>query len=179
MCFQRARGADRRTHRAGSSRRLGDQAGLGFLEEGDDVLALDARKAIEEVVDRLAALEVVEQRLHGTDPERQNQEEEPGSVPNKIDSDRVFAYPRLWYSLQVRSMPSCSGMLGCQPRAARRATSSSLRGVPSGFERSHSIAASAPVARRTISASSAMLRSSPPPMLTSGGWRLLNSAPSL
>lgn len=54
---------------------------------------------------------------------------------------RTSAPDRRWLmkSATVVRSPSASGMRAVQPREARRLTSSSLRGVPSGLEASQSI----------------------------------------
>jgi hypothetical protein len=41
-----------------------DHSGRGFFEEGDDLLSLDGREARQELVDGLAAGEVVDERLY-------------------------------------------------------------------------------------------------------------------
>ena len=64
-------------------------------------------------------------------------------------------------------MPSSSEVRARQPSLARRLTSSSLRGVPSGREGSKLIPPVYPTAAATTRANSAMVMSSPVPILTS------------
>jgi hypothetical protein len=64
-------------------------------------------------------------------------------------------------------MPSSSEVRARQPSLARRLTSSNLRGVPSGLEVSKLIPPVYPTVPATTRANSAMVMSSPVPILTS------------
>jgi hypothetical protein len=55
---------NRRTRPAGFSRHRFDQPVLGFLQERDHLRAIHTGKAPQKVVDRFAAFEIIEQRLH-------------------------------------------------------------------------------------------------------------------
>ncbi len=58
-------GADAVVFHVGSHLGYGfDEAVLRLLQEGNDLLALDQRKADEKFIDRVAGFQVVEQRLH-------------------------------------------------------------------------------------------------------------------
>src|SRR6185312_3180889 len=65
----------------------------------------------------------------------------------------------------VDLMPASRSMRGVQPRAARRATSSCLRGVPSGFDVSKRREPVNPTTCATVSASSLIVISLPQPTL--------------
>src|SRR5262249_8267139 len=71
-------------------------------------------------------------------------------------------------SLYAAAMPSARPTRGDQPSAFSRPTSRSLRGVPSGLPVSNSSAPRKPTTEATVRASSAIVWSSPQPMLIRG-----------
>src|SRR5207247_1916449 len=64
--------ADRHTRREAPSRRLRDHSRCGLRKEGYDLLPADGRKPRQEVVDRLAALEIIDERLNGNAGSREH-----------------------------------------------------------------------------------------------------------